>query len=448
MSRQAGKRQTPAPPGKGKVVVAWLHPENVAASFMDSMLSLFLYDVQGRRRIIEGGGSVSMRSGANITNGRNDVVRNFLDNADAEWLWFVDSDMTFAPDTLERLVAAADPKERPIVGALCFGEWHAPGRRERFPTLYFWDDKGQQLVRAESYPPDTLLPVTCTGTGCLLIHRSVLVEMRAEYPEPYPWFQETAFHGAPWGEDVTFCIRAQQLGYPVHVHTGIKTGHAKYYELDEAAFLRFQERKKPPPVVVTGPGRSGTMWLSEVLRRCNVAAGHEEWFNPFGSRAPDKQVEVSWLALPVVEQKGWPSRVFLQVRDPLRVLSSLWNEEQPRSPEESPYTAWMAEHTNGWTGEDWQADTVRFLVDWLGRGLAVAEKWWRVEDLDAETVVEVAAAAGVAVTLDTAKVALSQVPPTVNKHKPGPAVTWDDVPDIPEKQQLAELAELFGYGGP
>ena len=36
------------------------------------------------------------------------VTAHFLDHTDAEWLWWADADMGFEPDTLSRLIDAAD----------------------------------------------------------------------------------------------------------------------------------------------------------------------------------------------------------------------------------------------------------------------------------------------------------------------------------------------------
>jgi hypothetical protein len=77
--------------------------------------------------------------------------------------------------------------------------------------------------------------VAGTGAACLLIHKSVLEQMRDfEHPrgkrgfnDAYPWFQETEHNGEPVGEDITFCWRAIQLGFPVYVNTAVQLGHVK-----------------------------------------------------------------------------------------------------------------------------------------------------------------------------------------------------------------------------
>lgn len=217
--------------GAGKVVIGYCHPTEVSAFFHESVLGLVMYDLNHEQRVVNGGGRIERYSSANITNSRNGIVRSFLDDTPAEWLLFLDADMKFDPDLADRLVDAACEYGVPIVGGLCFGV--ADGAL--FPTLYqLVQDEGDEqphMVRYNDFPADEMFQVTATGAACLLIHRSVLVAMREKYPEPYPWFQEMVLGDGPMGEDVTFCLRAGVLGFPVFVHTGIHVGHAKVHVL-------------------------------------------------------------------------------------------------------------------------------------------------------------------------------------------------------------------------
>jgi hypothetical protein len=177
-------------------------------------------------------------------------VRSFLDHpGNPEWLWMVDTDATFADDVLEQLLTAADAKTAPIVGALAFGIRGAKDAAggvvqnsvgaiplELFPTLYIWDDEGTKALRL--YPPNQLVQVNATGAHCMLIHRSVLdVAGWTEDGHPLPWFRVGVRHGQEVSEDQFFCIKAQALGFPIHVHTGIKTGHVKTFVADEDLYL-------------------------------------------------------------------------------------------------------------------------------------------------------------------------------------------------------------------
>jgi hypothetical protein len=149
----------------------------------------------------------------------------------------VDSDMTFDPDVVERLLDYADPVKAPIVGGLCFG-FDEQGDVQ--PTLYGLigeaeDPENLQVIRYHEWTPDAMYQVAGTGAACLLIHKSVLEAMRDfEHPrgkqgfnDAYPWFQETEHNGKPVGEDITFCWRAIQLGFPVYVNTAVQLGHVK-----------------------------------------------------------------------------------------------------------------------------------------------------------------------------------------------------------------------------
>ena len=226
--------------GAGKVVVGYVHPESVKASFHDSLLNLLVADMAGDRAVVDGGGRIARYSSANVSLARNDVARRFLDDFDAEWLLMLDADMVFGPDLLERLLTAAVGAGAPIVGALCFG--HVDG--ELFPTLYAVDTSAEpiRMRRFAEWPPDQMFAVNATGAATMLVHRSVLETMRERFPEPFPWFREEVLGEPPWGrgapgtgspmgEDVTFCLRAGVCGFPVYVHTGIDVGHDKHWIL-------------------------------------------------------------------------------------------------------------------------------------------------------------------------------------------------------------------------
>lgn len=220
---------------KDRVVVGFVHPTEVSAYFLMSLMGTALRDLSplGGNRIV---GVENEFSSANISNARNRIAQSFLDNYDAEWLLFVDSDMHFGPEALEGILANAHDKRSPIVGGLCFGIDN--GRL--FPTLYDLakTPEGRAAVmRRTVVPENELTQVSATGAAFLLIHRRVLEEMKARgFNQTYPWFQETELEGTPCSEDFTFCLRAGVLGYPVHVDTAVEIGHHKSMVLDHHMF--------------------------------------------------------------------------------------------------------------------------------------------------------------------------------------------------------------------
>jgi len=79
----------------------------------------------------------------------------------------------------------------------------------------------------------------------MLVNHRVITEMHERFktlpdgrPNLFPWFVEghVDHKGRALGEDIAFCIRAQALGFPVYVHTGIRFGHRKWAVLDEAMY--------------------------------------------------------------------------------------------------------------------------------------------------------------------------------------------------------------------
>lgn len=238
----------------GTVAVGFLHPGHYSACFADSLLDLLFYDGHANQRIVPNGRKMGKLCGSGgIVAARNLVTQVFLDDTACEWLWFVDADMGFAEDTVDRLVDAADPAERPIVGALCFalktdGDAALYAVRYRAtPTLYRFHELEEQVGFAPmfDYPRGQLVEVAATGAACLLLHRTALETIRAKCGDQW-WTPVTHPTGNTlFSEDLSFCVRAQAAGLPLFVHTGVKTTHDKGgVFLDEETFDR-QERSRP-----------------------------------------------------------------------------------------------------------------------------------------------------------------------------------------------------------
>lgn len=190
-------------------------------------------------------------SGVHIPDARSKIAADFLRHPQRpEWLWMIDTDATFPADTLERLIASAHPKTRPIVGALAFGvkpasEWVngcLASPLEGLATLYTFD--GTRTNRIDDYPRDSLVQVHATGCHCLLIHRSVLEHKGWLDGHPLPWFRTAVRSGETVSEDQFFCTKAGSLGFPIYVDTSIKSGHVKTFVADEDWYLR--NRYAPP----------------------------------------------------------------------------------------------------------------------------------------------------------------------------------------------------------
>ena len=208
----------------GSAVIGYVHPGLVRAEFCASLLAVCMEGKTPGTQVLAVG------SGPNISHARNVVCRQFLEQDAADWLFMCDTDMWFGADTIDRLIAAADPADRPVVGALCFSQNTDNGGGEPYPTMYELTEAGGDLtfIRYKKWPEDVCMQVSATGAACLLVHRGALEAVgKTAGDVAAPWFRESQTRSALMGEDLTFCLRAAAAGIPVHVHTGIRAGHMK-----------------------------------------------------------------------------------------------------------------------------------------------------------------------------------------------------------------------------
>lgn len=234
----------------GEVVAAWIHSTEVDASFMHSMLSLVGRELLGEQRLMQW---MPARCGSGgLITARNEVATAFL-TTDSEWLWWIDTDMGFAPDALDQLMATADPIERPFVGGLCFAQMEREPdgmggfRTEVVPAIYQWHESSDGkagFVSWANYPRDTVVEVAGTGSAFVLIHRTVF-EKIAEKFGPDHWYDRMINPGTQQllGEDLSFCARARMVGIHIHVNTGIRTTHRKPRWVGEEHYLHPDQKK-------------------------------------------------------------------------------------------------------------------------------------------------------------------------------------------------------------
>jgi hypothetical protein len=243
----------------GSVIPAVVDGGEWSASFGLSWTEMMVYDQARNGRILGVTGSgqfIRKQAGAmGLASARSEIAAYFLQQ-DAEWLFMVDSDMGYAPETLDRMIASAEANDVPVLGALCFAQKIDPDQNQGplgavryriIPTIYGYvtvETTGESGFRhVKKYQRDTFQHVAGTGAACLLVHRRAL---EAVGPEPFmPITDPTAGgHGTSrtFSEDLSFCIRVQGAGMMLGVDTSIKTSHYKGgIYLDEVEYAKQQE---------------------------------------------------------------------------------------------------------------------------------------------------------------------------------------------------------------
>lgn len=415
----------------GKVVVGWLDPGQVDGVFAESVIGLIVTGTLNG--LVEGW--IRLETGPVLDRARNDLTDRFL-TTDAEWLLTVDSDMMFAPDLLERLLAIADPAERPIVGPLCYSTNHDGV----FPVAYRM--VGGRFAFIANPPEDTLLKVDGVGAACLLMHRSALEKIRDDKVLPGQWYDHLFLGDKPVGEDLAFCVRARSSGIPIFVHTGIPIRHIKgRMAVDRDSFVHWRRGHR---FVVTGTGRCGTGYVAELFKAMQVSCGHETVYGPEGPREwGTGRGDSSWMAAPFLRDlAGQGIKIIHLHRDPLAVVNSLVGIGffDPAI-DHGPYR----EFARQWCPQAFQtADPVEaattFVIWWDSLIRPYADMSVKVEGLDPIILHQMLHLVGAEPSLAYVQQHFGEVPHDVNTRRRA-TLTWDDMPEA-----LADHAEELGYG--
>lgn len=152
---------------------------------------------------------------------RTDVVKHAL-AIEAEYVLFIDPDMTFPSDALKKLLAL----NKDIASVTYNFRKHPICSVVKLLPEY---DADYQDVEPGTQAPIPLekirSPFRCgaAGTGFMLIKTNVFKKL------PQPWFffeyEDEEIGKPPVGEDVWFCNKAREIGYEVWIDPSIKMGH-------------------------------------------------------------------------------------------------------------------------------------------------------------------------------------------------------------------------------
>jgi len=179
-----------------------------------------------------------------ISVARNILVREFL-STDCTDLMFIDSDISFTPTDVLRLLAHTT--NRDIVGGV------PPSRQKEKYYLMMLDETNKQLT----VDGLGLLKARRIATAFMMIRREVVSTLIDAHPE---WEYKDAYSnkrihalfdfsltGEGYiGEDFLFCDRAREHGYSVWIDPTINLGHmgVKEYEGDFQGEYLFNRIKK------------------------------------------------------------------------------------------------------------------------------------------------------------------------------------------------------------
>ena len=199
----------------------------IAVPSLDTGPALFCQSLALLQRA--GDTMIGFEVGSLVYNARNNLARQAI-KAEADYVLWLDSDMVFSPDLLQRMMKVSKENDIDFLTGLCFRR-----KPPYTPTLF---DKLERLENGAgaSYTalmsvPEGRFKVGGCGFAGVLMTADVILSVSAKFGgrmfDPLPGF----------GEDVAFCWRARQCGYDIWCDSEIELGHVgncivtrKYFE--------------------------------------------------------------------------------------------------------------------------------------------------------------------------------------------------------------------------
>jgi len=127
-------------------------------------------------------------------------------NIGAEYMLWLDSDITFPATTALRLLAHNEP-----VVAANYIRRQLPAKGVAYKKIGDWENP------LPFKPSNKLATIEGIGMGCMLVKTSILDEM----PKPWFEFKYTPESNDHLGEDMDFCMKIAKAGYEIKVDTNL-----------------------------------------------------------------------------------------------------------------------------------------------------------------------------------------------------------------------------------
>lgn len=200
----------------------------IAVPCMDQVPFTFAQSLSTLEKI--GECKLAMKSGSLIYTSRNSLAMMAI-QMDADFVFWLDSDMVFKSDTLVRMMDTLKKNDLDILTGLYF-------RRvpPYSPVLFDKLEQNGEITEFSEFNkiPDALFEVGGCGFGCVLMKTDVFFDVQSKFGNMF----------APRGnngEDVAFCIRARECGYKIYCDPSIVCGHVGYSVIDDQFYRVFQQ---------------------------------------------------------------------------------------------------------------------------------------------------------------------------------------------------------------
>ncbi len=202
-----------------KLLIAIPCMDTVPVDFMKSLLRL-------TQKLTADGVDyeVAIESGTLVYMARDRLAGKAVNQRFTHVLW-LDSDMVFEPEIVEDLQFCGQD----------FVTGIAHGRRKPFTSCLFKniDLNHLELWQLKDYPAEAFEVAGC-GMACCLISTEIIKQVMINYG--------TAFNPImQYGEDISFCKRAHDLGFKIYAEPTVRLGHIAHIAIYPDDVPRYQD---------------------------------------------------------------------------------------------------------------------------------------------------------------------------------------------------------------
>lgn len=181
--------------------------------------------------------TLMMKSGSLIYTSRNALATAAI-QSEADYVFWLDSDMVFQPDTLKRMLKTLQERDLDMLTGLYFRRV-PPYSPVLFDKLEINGEGhlGEIACDFSEFKsiPDDLFEVGACGFGCVLMKTDVFFDVQSKFGNMFAPIGNN-------GEDVAFCWRARQCGYKIFCDPSVICGHVGYSVVDDQFFHAFCEK--------------------------------------------------------------------------------------------------------------------------------------------------------------------------------------------------------------
>lgn len=174
--------------------------------------------------------SLVMKSGSLIYTSRNEIATYAIET-EADYVFWLDSDMVFKPDTLKKMLKTLTENDLDILTGLYFRRV-PPYSPVLFDQL---DLDGEECTFSEFEEiPEGLFEVGGCGFGCVLMKAEVFLDVQSKHGNMFAPIANN-------GEDVAFCWRARDCGFKIYCDPSVICGHVAYSIVSDHFFRAFKK---------------------------------------------------------------------------------------------------------------------------------------------------------------------------------------------------------------